>query len=580
MYNRYPSKSVEIGNVSVGSNYPIRVQSMVNTKTTNVEGTFLQCKELANVGCELIRITVPKEADIYAFQEIKKRLRFEGISIPLIADVHFNPKIAENIAEIADKIRINPGNYADKKNSKSQILSDDAYRDELFRVEERLMPLINQCKKYRTVIRVGVNHGSLSDRIMNRYGNTAQGMVASAMEFIAIFEKNDLSDLVISLKSSDPRVMIFANRLFVKEMMQRKQRYPLHIGVTEAGEGEEARMKSAVGIGTLLMEGVGDTIRVSLTENPVQEIPFAKRLAKIGLSKKKSAKFRVSGIHAFSQMDQNFAKPGLLNAINIQQKPILVLMKNTSEHFDVLKNTSADFICDSGFILKNTKENNSLQYDNAAILIDAGKFSARLMDNNKVGYIVLSNVQEHNFSQLKKELSDYFEMNTTLLPVFIHYKFEKLSTDEKITATYILSSFLIDGYCKGLIFEGRSVETEKLSEFFDDLMQTLGLKITKATFISCPSCGRTTFDIESLVKRVKAELKGIGPYKIAVMGCVVNGPGEMADADYGCIGTSAGTVNLYKKKKVIMKNVTVAEAPAALLQYIENEQQGNGKSSN
>lgn len=446
----FESSIVSIGNVAIGGNNPICVQSMTNTNTMDTKSSVDQIIRLVNVGCEIARLTTRNVKEAENLKNIKAELKKRKIEIPLVADIHFNPKVAEVAAKYVEKVRINPGNYVDKRKSKKHFSAKE-YSLETDKIALNIEPLIKICKQHKTTIRIGVNHGSLSERILYKYGNTAKGMVESALEFVEICRTFNFHDLVLSMKASHVPTMIDANRLLVEEMLKRGCNYPLHLGVTEAGDGDDGRIKSAAGIGSLLADGIGDTIRVSLTEKPENEIPFAKILvAKYGKRKKLD----------LPESNTNTTEP-------FEYK----LLYNNLNADDLLINASVDFTR-----LNSQKKAKSL-----------------IVNHNGKEYITLA----------------------------------------------------------------------------DNILQGLGIKYSKAEFIACPSCGRTLFDIEEELQKVKQKTTHLKGLKIAVMGCVVNGLGEMADADYGYVGVGTGKVSLYKSQQLIKKNIPVETAVDSLLALIK-----------
>lgn len=446
----FKSSIVSIGDVAIGGDNSICVQSMTNTNTMNTKSTVEQIVRLVNAGCEIVRLTTRdvKEAD--NLKSIKSELFKKGIKIPLIADIHFNPKVAEVAARYAEKVRINPGNYVDKRRS-GKSFTDDEYKFEIEKISDRIKPLLRICNQHQTAIRIGTNHGSLSERILFKYGNTAKGMVESALEFVEICRVFNFHNLILSMKASHVPTMIDANRLLVEEMLKRGYYYPLHLGVTEAGDGDDGRIKSAAGIGSLLADGIGDTIRVSLTEKPENEIPFAKKLiAKYGKREKLA----------------------LPESITNKTEPLeYKLLYNNLSADDLLISTSVDF--------------------------------TRLNSQKKAKSLIIKH-------------------------------------DDK-----------------------------ELITLADNILQGLGIKYSKAEFIACPSCGRTLFDIEKELKKVKEQTTHLKGLKIAVMGCIVNGLGEMADADYGYVGAGPGKVSLYKSQQLIKKNIPVEIAVDSLVVLIK-----------
>lgn len=441
---------VSIGNIVLGANHPIVVQSMTNTDTLDIDATVAQTKRMIAAGAEMVRITVPSMKEVDALRQIKERLRSEGVETPLVADVHFNPKVAEATAAIVEKVRVNPGNYTDKRNFKHLELSDAEYQQSLDAMEAKAKPLFEVCKQHGTALRIGINHGSLSDRIVSRYGNTAKAMAMSAIEWLDICEKNGFRNMVFSMKASNVNVMIESTLALYEMMQERGSIYPLHIGVTEAGNGIEGRVKSAAGIGALLLMGIGNTIRVSLTEKPENETPFANALLKAV---------------------QNINK----NDYRIENKT-LYYSKNEAGHDLWIAGVSAV----SG-------------------------------------------------------LSAY---------------------QKKISAIQISNKYYTEEECKQLA---------------DIILQACRIKMSHTEFISCPSCGRTQYDIESVTAKVKARFANYPGLKLAVMGCIVNGPGEMADADYGIVGATNGNAAVYKGKERISDIVPVEEALKKLEDILNQE---------
>ena len=486
------SREISIGNLRLGGNQPVRVQSMTNTSTMDTQATVNQVIRLVNAGCEMVRITASNIREAENLKNIKAALIQKGINVPLIADIHFQPGAAEVAAQIVHKVRINPGNYTGSYHH-NKSYTEDEYKRELEATAKKLLPLIKICKTHHTAIRIGINHGSLSDRILFRYGNTAEGMVQSAMEFIEICRRAGFHDLVLSLKSSHVPTMIKANRLIVARMFYAGYDYPLHLGVTEAGNGEEARIKAAAGIGSLLAAGIGDTVRVSLTEAPENEIPVARRLIEFyGRGKKTGPQVKVD----FYSMRKN-------KSIGF---PLVITSPKA-------KNADAD-----STLLNIEKEDDTL--------------------NNKDKIIRLS------YSGIP-----YEELLLRASADFTRY-----TLHEKPAGIWIENN--------------NHTSAEDLAALSLKILQALGLRYTKTEFIACPSCGRTQFDIEKVLEEVKSKLDDLKGLKIAVMGCIVNGPGEMTVADFGLVGSGAGKVNLYKRKQIIQKNVDIATAGDELLKLI------------
>ena len=500
---RYISSPLLIGSVPLGGSYPIRIQSMTNTDTLDTRASVAQCIRIIEAGADFVRLAAQGVRESENLAKIKKGLQHSGFDTPLIADIHFNPAAAEVAARIVEKIRINPGNYADKRASFIKTeLSDKEYNEELERIHVRLLPLINICRENKTVIRIGINHGSLSDRIMTRYGNTPEGMVQSAMEFIKIFRSENFNDLVLSMKSSDTIIVVESNRLLFKRMQEEGVSYPIHLGVTEAGEGEDGRVRSAAGIGALLSEGIGDTIRVSLTEDPESEIPVAKEIVRfMGGSK---------GRIITPVESQNF------------------ITRDVSYKPEVITYEDGRYLTESGNPFKGK------------MLIFSYKTPPLLSEKS-----------------LKK---------TFLNPVFEEDDPEKLTID---SAALLGRYFILkqaDGIC---ITNSGKVQGEKLKELSFSILQATEARITRNRYISCPTCGRTKFNLQDAVKKVKAATEHLTGLKIAIMGCIVNGPGEMAGADYGYIGAGEGKVHIYRGMVPVKKNVPEENAVEELLKIIE-----------
>ena len=505
-HNAYISIPVSIGNTPLGGNYPIRIQSMTNTDTLDTHASVEQCIRIIEAGADYVRLTAQGKREAENLSKIKNELRKAGFNTPLIADIHFNPAAAERAAQLVEKVRINPGNYADKRASFiKKELTEKEYIEELERIHKRLLPLINICRQNKTAIRIGINHGSLSDRIMTRYGNTPEGMGQSAMEFIKIFRSENFNNLVLSMKSSDLSVVVKSNRLLVKMMQEEGVAYPIHLGVTEAGEGEDGRIRSAAGIGALLAEGIGDTIRVSLSEDPEFEIPVAKE--------------------------------------------ILLFLSGSKERVAIPVPAQRYRTRDSLY------KPEVITYKNGRYLTESGKpFQGKmLIFNFKTPPLLSEKSQEKVF----------------LNPVFTENNPVKLAID----AAAMLGRYFIlkqpDGIC---ITNSGKVQDKKLKEIAFSILQATEARISGNRYISCPTCGRTKFNLQDTVKKVKAATKHIKGLKIAIMGCIVNGPGEMADADYGYVGAADGKVNIYRGTKPVQKNIPEEEAVGKLLEIIEADQ--------
>lgn len=501
-YMRRRSRGVKVGNVCIGGCAPVVVQSMTNTSTLDTEGSARQAKEIADAGGQLVRLTTQGVREAANMAAIKKMLDGMGCNVPLSADVHFNPKAAFEAAVTSDKVRINPGNFVDAARTFRRIeFSDEEYARELDRIREAFVPFLRLCRGHGTAVRLGVNHGSLSDRIMSRYGDTPAGMVESVMEFLRIASEEDFNDIVISVKASNTAVMVETVRLLVKEMEREGMDFPLHLGVTEAGDAEDGRIKSAVGIGALLHEGLGDTIRVSLSEPPANEIPVACLLR------------------------DHVARRAAVPAVEV---PETVLPSNSRDYADP-----------------------GLEYKEFAI-----------EDSAMLGRIAAD--------------VDRYVAGGGRNPVRLVIRYACSSIDElRVRAGADFGALLMSGYGSDIRVEDPGFTKDELERLGNDIMQAARLRFYKTEFIACPSCGRTLFDLQSVLQDVKKAVSqlGISGLKIGVMGCIVNGPGEMADADYGYVGAGPGRVSIYRGKELVTKNIPAAEALPALIALIRKDRE-------
>lgn len=595
-YSRFRTRVIQIGNVPLGGHFPIRIQSMTNTNTLDTLATVEQSIRLVEAGCEYVRITAPGMKEAENLAKIKKELHARGFDVPLIADIHFNPAVAETAAKIVEKIRINPGNYVDKKKFGKIDFTESEYQEEIDKIRERISPLIKICQDYGTAMRIGTNHGSLSDRILSRYGDTPQGMVQSAMEFISVCEDLGYENLVLSMKASNLRIMVEAYRLLVHTMMNKGMDYPLHVGVTEAGSGEEGRIKSAAGIGALLEDGIGDTIRVSLTELPEEEIPVAQLLA--GRYTKRNyhgvaKNIEKSPINPF-EFHRHFA-PGIGNIGKGSDPVVIISSENVGQtsraDYFFLKNINAlpGRSGSTGVILagysSKTEENlfplfNANNYfrikkkstDKNFVLVSSTgltpSFIEKIKNDNSV-VLVIETFELHAAAALRKMIFDLISAHCKC-PVIIRRKYENISEEEfKIYASTDIGLLMADGLGDGIWLEAEDITTENIERISFNILQATGARIYKTEFISCPTCGRTSYNILETLERVKqftGHLKGL---KIAIMGCVVNGPGEMADADYGYVGSTEGKINLYKGKHLVQRNIDEKDALDSLINLIK-----------
>ena len=618
-YSRFKTIEVKVGPIAIGGKNPIHIQSMTTANTMNTSATVDESIRMIDAGCKLVRITAPSKKDAENLANIKNELRLKGYKTPLVADIHYTPNAAEIAAKIVEKVRINPGNYADKKKFEEIDYTDKSYNNELLRIEEKFTPLVQICKQNNTSMRIGTNHGSLSDRILSRYGDTPKGMVESALEFIRICRKHDYHNIVISMKASNTRVMVYAYRLLVNEMIKEGMKYPLHLGVTEAGEGEDGRIKSAVGIGTLLSEGIGDTIRVSLTEAPEHEMPVAQKILdhfKNIHNHKKIAETKQHQIDYFQ-----YEKRKTFQVENIGNKNVPIVISDLSNRKKItqasffslgyrysvpldkwhISEMASDFIYigeneinfeipgtlriisnysswikhKKGFPIFNLNEYEKIKdfsetlnflkiYDHEITpsLID-------ILKNNKSLVIFLESENINCIAAMRKFFFELMEEKIEN-PIIISRKYE-FNDDEQlqISASIDIGSLLIDGLGDGICISSNNCSNKMLNSISFGILQASRTRISKTEYISCPSCGRTLFDLQETtakIRKVTDHLKGV---KIGIMGCIVNGPGEMADADYGYVGTGPGKITLYKEKTVVKKNVPESEAVDALIDLIK-----------
>jgi len=634
-YDRRHSVEVVIGDLPLGGDNPIRIQSMTTVDTMDTIGSVEQSIRMIEAGCEYVRITAPSINEARNLENIKSELRSRGYDTPLIADIHFTPNAAELAARIVEKVRINPGNYADKKKFENIRYTKDTYNSELDRIREKFSPLVNICKEYGTAMRIGTNHGSLSDRIMSRYGDTPMGMVESALEFVRICEDLNYYDIVLSMKASNPKVMIQAYRLLVNRLDEEKFKpYPLHLGVTEAGEAEDGRIKSAVGIGTLLEDGLGDTIRVSLTEEPEAEIPVAKRIAQRYENRHGHKKIPQINKLPFNPFEYKKRRTLPVADIGGSNVPCIIAdysNKSVVDFADIRpighvylpepdkfarKDISADYIYSGtnpcsielppglkeilNFEIWRMLENQEYKYplfDKASYIksdlfhpklnflkLRTDDLDSELMDvlrKNENVVIILESGNTHMLADMRRFIIELIE-NEIMQPVIFQAKYMSEDEDEfRLFAATDLGGLLTDGLGDGLMLSTSMRSPEEREEMKGKLqfcnetafgiLQATRTRITKTEYISCPSCGRTLFDLQettALIRKRTDHLKGV---KIGIMGCIVNGPGEMADADYGYVGSGKGKITLYKGKEVVKRGVPSQDAVDELINLIRQD---------
>ena len=604
-YSRWETREVKVGNIGIGGNNPIRIQSMTTTDTMDTMATVEESIRMIEAGCELIRITAPSQKEAENLANIKAELNKRGYDAPIIADIHYTPKAAEIAARLIEKVRVNPGNYADKKKFAKIDYTDHEYQQELDRIFEKFSPLVKICKEHGTAMRIGTNHGSLSDRILSRFGDTPQGMVESAMEFVRICAHHDYHNLILSMKASNPQVMIHAYRLLVDKMKEEGYNFPLHLGVTEAGDGEDGRIKSAIGIGALLEDCLGDTVRVSLTEVPENEAPVAKALVERYLNREKSnvdietnSKFNPYAYHKRNSIE--------LNQIGGKQVPKVII--DLSKENNITPNTLSNYGYD--YLVEEDKWNIGEQAVDFLYLGDQ-KLSFAIPgtlqcigDHYQWKVIDLSEYkeQENVFVQIKglnelqsfkytgqkniilvftSEASNYMQEIRAMflllkgkkidLPVVIRNDYKGL--DELKSQTYPstdIGANMLEGFGDGIWLNNDNISGSKLTSIVFGILQATRTRISKTDYISCPSCGRTLFDLEETTAKIRSRTNHLKGLKIGIMGCIVNGPGEMADADYGYVGSGIDKITLYKGQEVVEKGINSEDAVDALIDLIKD----------
>jgi (E)-4-hydroxy-3-methylbut-2-enyl-diphosphate synthase len=612
---------VNIGITALGGENPIRVQSMTTTDTMDTEKSVDQSIRMIDAGCELVRLTAPSKKEAENLREIKKVLTDKGYHTPLVADIHFTPNAAEIAANIVEKVRVNPGNYADKKKFEHIEYTNESYDEELRRIEEKFTPLVLLCEENGTAMRIGTNHGSLSDRILSRYGDTPEGMVESAYEFITICEKNGFDQLVISMKASNTIVMVQAYRLLVARMLKTGKCYPIHLGVTEAGDGEDGRIKSAVGIGCLLEDGIGDTVRVSLTEEPEFEIPVAKKLIqKFEGSNPEPILPYYEGSLAFNPF--SYHRRGSTELGNIGGKQVPVVIGDLSSKIDIapanlfalgynysvqldkwnIQDLAADYvyigdqlinfelpgtlgvICSfqnwlehysskkgfypviSDYELAAELESKSIPYFLRLNEVDLDPEKLLNLPNARLILYCTSNQYVHQLRFIQLIFANYKIKN----PVVLENLQESADPEEfQLYASSEVGTLLIDGFGDG-IFLISDLNNQLVNSTSFGILQATRTRISKTEYISCPSCGRTLFDLQETTAKIREKTHHLKGIKIGIMGCIVNGPGEMADADYGYVGTGPGKINLYKEKTMMKRNVPETEAVSELIELIKS----------
>ncbi len=645
-YSRYKTRVVNVGDIPLGGDNPIRIQSMTITDSMDTKATVEQTIRMVESGCDYVRITAPSKLEAQNLENIKKELRQQGYNVPLIADIHFTPNAAEIAARIVEKVRVNPGNYADRKKFNIIEYTDKQYGEELDRIRQKFTPLVRICKEYGTAMRIGTNHGSLSDRIMSRYGDTPLGMVESALEFVRICEELNYREIVLSMKASNPQVMVQAYRLLVIKMEEEGMNYPTHLGVTEAGGGEDGRIKSALGIGSLLEDGIGDTVRVSLTEDPEFEAPVAIEL--VDRYKDRESHKEIIPVTKIPVDPLEYKRRYTFEVLNIGDSSVPVVAadysnKSISDPKDLadigyryntetdkwnLSDSAADLIftgdgqvpfeLPSG--LKHIRNFQSWKNDRKGyplltsdiylkekdlsgslnlVQLELNNLSPELLNRlkkDKTAVILLTTSNPHGMAEQRRTFFALMN-NGVENPVIIKRTYDNIDIDQlRLFASTDLGGLLIDGLGDGvwISLKGKLKDEEKefnghnklirkfvnINESYEavinrtlfGILQAARVRISKTEYIACPSCGRTLFDLQITTEKIRKRTEHLKGVKIAVMGCIVNGPGEMADADYGYVGSGVGKITLYRAKDIVKRNVPAENAVDELIELIKEDE--------
>lgn len=601
-YKRRQSSETRIGNTPLGGNNPVRVQSMTNTNTNDTEASADQVIRIVEAGADYVRLTAQGVREAENLRNIKDVVRGRGYNTPLIADIHFNPRAAEAAAKVVEKVRVNPGNFVDRvKTFETFEYTDEEYAQEIDKIRAKLIPLLDICKEHKTAIRIGVNHGSLSDRIMSRYGDTPEGMVESCMEFLHICIEEGFRDIVISMKTSNTVVMSKAVRLLIARMEKEGLSFPLHLGVTEAGDGEDGRIKSAVGIGSLLADGIGDTIRVSLSEDPEYEIPVARKLVAYIKERENHPEIVAEASNKFSPFFTDRRETYVVGNIGGDNVPV-VISDRSQGNFELNSHFLPDYIYVGKELPvaapraipsiidvegwkgeKNTyplfdKSNwNKIKEADATIKFlqlsypDLNKDIIAVLKNDKSVVLIITSEHINGVGEHRAFVHTLMNNDCNTPVIFSRRYTENESEDIQIKAGADFGTLYLDGFGNGIMLQNDGeIPLKNIDAYMFGILQASRVRTSKTEYISCPSCGRTLFDLQTTVALVKGATSHLTHLKIGVMGCIVNGPGEMADADYGYVGAEKGKISLYKKKHLIEKNISSEEAVERLVQLIKD----------
>ena len=549
-YRRRHSSTVQIGNVPLGGDNPIRIQSMTSTSTLDTDASVAQCRRIFDAGADYVRLTAQGVREAHNIGEIRAALHAAGYTKPLVADIHFNPKAAFEAAATTDKVRINPGNFVDAARTFKKLeYTDEESAAELEKIRRAVVPFIAICREHHTAVRLGVNHGSLSDRIMSRYGDTPAGMVESAMEYLRIFREENFNDVAISIKASNTVIMVETVRRLVAEMDRENMHYPLHLGVTEAGDGEDGRIKSAVGIGTLLAEGIGDTVRVSLSEEPELEIPVARKLVDYITAREGHAPISGCFAKAYNRIAPERRPTNAVGSIGGQNVPVVATALSPADVAAIA--TKPDFFLSD----VNWKA------------VDASDKSKGFSDDD---VLLLTSHHANPVGEIEAFIHRLWD-NGCKAPVVVRMSYDDANEEDvQVKAGADFGALLLNGLVDGIVLDAPNLPNNADAVAYSfGILQAARRRTTKTEYISCPSCGRTLYDLQHAVKEIKAATSHLKGLKIGIMGCIVNGPGEMADADYGYVGAAVGKVSLYKGKECVERNVPQDVALTHLIDLIK-----------
>ncbi len=602
-YNRRPTVDVHIGNIAMGGNFPVVVQTMTNTNTLDTEASVAQCERIIATGADLIRLTTQGVREAENLRNIHQQLRDKGYTTPLSADIHFNPRAAHVAATVAEKVRINPGNFVDKQKTFAELeYTDEEYAQELEKIRSKVVPFLQICKEHGTAVRIGVNHGSLSDRIMTRYGDTPEGMVESCMEYLRIAMDEGFNDIVISMKASNTLLMTKAVRLLVDTMDKEDIHFPLHLGVTEAGNGEDGRMKSAVGIGALLSDGLGDTIRVSLSEDPEAEVPVARKIVDYVSLRQNHAPVEGKIYSEWSPFSTDKRATQAVRNIGGDFVPIVVSDRTETNDMSINPHFIPDFIYVGSrvpenfpkgmksivdfahwenkidnfplFTAENISEAASCQVEVKFLQLSYPQLTDEILNTIKNTEKVVVILQTDHVNGVGEQRAFFHKLlnEGCKVPVILQRNYaEDEAENIQIKGGVDFGTLLLDGFGNGIMISNSGeINISELDSYAFGILQAARARTSKTEFISCPSCGRTLFDLQTTVALIKKHFSHLKHLKIGIMGCIVNGPGEMADADYGYVGAEHGKISLYRKKELVAKNIPQEEAVQHLIQLIKD----------